>query len=67
MDGWVSEKKSVEVTDIIQGTDSFKNNAGTSLVVQWLRLRAPSAGSPGLILDQGTRARVLQLRCSTAK
>ena len=29
---------------------------GTSLVVQWLRLRAPNAGGPGLIPDQGTRS-----------
>ena len=28
---------------------------GTYLVVQWLRLCAPNAGGPGLILDQGTR------------
>ena len=29
---------------------------GTSLVVQWLRLRAPNAGGPGLIPGQGTRS-----------
>ena len=35
---------------------------GTSLVVQWLRLRAPNAGGPGSIPGQGTRSRMLQLR-----
>ena len=29
---------------------------GTSVMVQWLRLLAPSAGGLGLILDQGTRS-----------
>ena len=33
---------------------------GTFLVVQWVRLRAPSAGGPGLIADWGTRSRILQ-------
>ena len=28
---------------------------GTSLVVQWLRLRAPNAGGPGSICGQGTK------------
>ncbi|TEA37244.1 hypothetical protein DBR06_SOUSAS10010020, partial [Sousa chinensis] len=31
-------------------------NMGTSLVVQWLRLHAPSAGSRGSIPGQGTRS-----------
>ena len=35
---------------------------GTSLVVQWLRLRAPNAGGPGSILGQGTRSHMLQLK-----
>ena len=35
---------------------------GTSLVVQWLRLRAPNAGGPGSIPGQGTRSRMLQRR-----
>ena len=30
--------------------------AGTSLVVQWVRLHAPSAGGPGLIPGRGTRS-----------
>ncbi|TEA16676.1 hypothetical protein DBR06_SOUSAS20610068, partial [Sousa chinensis] len=33
-----------------------------SLVVQWLRLRAPSAGGPGSIPGQGTRSHIPQLR-----
>ena len=35
---------------------------GTSLVVQWLRLRAPSAGGPDSIPGQGTRSHMPQLR-----
>ena len=35
---------------------------GTSLVVQWLRFRIPSAGSLGLIPAQGARFYMLQLR-----
>ena len=31
-----------------------KAATGTSLVVQWLKLRAPSAGGPGSIPGQGT-------------
>ena len=34
----------------------------TSLVVQWLRLRAPNAGDPGSIPGQGTRFHMPQLR-----
>ena len=42
---------------------SFKNNhKGISLVVQWLRLHAPSAGGPGSIPGQGTRFRMPQLK-----
>ena len=40
---------------------------GTSLVIQWLRLRAPIAGGPGLIPGQGTRSHVPQLRPGAAK
>ena len=36
--------------------------AGTSLMVQWLRLHAPSVGGPGSIPCQGTRIRMPQLR-----
>ena len=35
---------------------------GTSLVVQWLGLFAPSAGGLGLILNQGTGSHTPQLR-----
>ena len=31
---------------------------GTSLVAQWLGLRAPSAGGPGSIPGQGTRSHI---------
>ena len=40
----------------------IEHNAGTSLVVQWLILHAPSAGGPGLIPGQGTRSHMPQLR-----
>ena len=32
-----------------------KYMGGTSLVVQWLRLHAPNAGSPGSIPGRGTK------------
>ena len=32
------------------------SNIGTSLVVQWVTLRAPNAGGPGSIPGQGTRS-----------
>ena len=40
--------------------------SGTSLVVQWLRLRAPSAGGLGSIPRQGTRFRMVQLKTPCA-
>ena len=40
-----------------------KNSAeGTSLMVQWLRLLTPNAGSPGSVPGQGTRSRMPKLR-----
>ena len=33
-----------------------KQDIGTSLVIQWVRLRTPSAGGPGSIPGQGTRS-----------
>ena len=39
----------------------------TSLVVQWLRPRAPNAGGPGLIPDQETRCHIPQLRLKRKK
>ena len=46
---------------------SLNFRSGTSLVVQWLRLWAPSPGGPGLILGQGARSHMLQLRPRAAK
>ena len=37
-------------------------DAGTSLVVQWLRLCAPNAVRPGTIPGQGSRSRMTQLK-----
>ena len=42
-----------------------KGNFGTSLVVPWLRLCAPSAGAAGSIPGQGTRSPMRQLRVYT--
>ena len=36
-------------------------------MVQWLRLHTPNAGGLGLILGQGIRSHVLQLRPGIAK
>ena len=44
-----------------------KDHCGSSLVVQWLRLRAPDAGSASSILGQGTRSCKPQLRSGAAK
>ena len=41
--------------------------SGASLVVQWLRLWAPSAAGLGSIPGQGTRSRMLPLRPDTVK
>ena len=40
----------------------LKSSPRTSLVVQWLRLRAPSAGGLGSIPGRGTRSHMLQLK-----
>ena len=40
---------------------------GTSLVLQWLRLRAPNAGGPGSIPGQGTGPHMQQLKIPRAK
>ena len=43
-------------------SDLYSSTAGTSLVVQWLRLQAPNAGGLGSMPGRGTRSHVLQLR-----
>ena len=40
----------------------MKRKQGTSLVVQWLGLRTPDTGDPGLIPGQGAKSHLLQLR-----
>ena len=37
-------------------TDQNIKRYGTSLVAQWIRLRAPNAGGPGSIPGQGARS-----------
>ena len=39
-----------------------REDLGTSLVVQWLRLCTPNAGGLGLIPAQGNRLPILQLK-----
>ena len=42
---WEDRRKGIQVITV----SSFKENrSGTSLVVQWVRLRAPNAGGPGV-------------------
>ena len=47
----------------------IRGSQGTSLVVQWLRPCAPSAGGPGSIPGQGIRSHMpqLQISCGTTK
>ena len=40
---------------------NYEIGRGTSLVVQWLRLHALSAGGPGSIPGQGTKSHVSQV------
>ena len=50
--------------DEIHGPSLITNMcAGASLVVQWLRLRAPNGGGAGSIPGQGTRSHMPQLSC----
>ena len=42
-------------------------SSGTSVMVQWLRLRVPNAGDPSLIPGQAPRSHVLQLKVSLAQ
>ena len=43
------------------------HDKGTSLVVQWLRLRAPNAGGLGSIPGEETISHILQLRPRAAE
>ena len=47
--------------------DCIIKESGTSLVVQWLRLGASNAGSPGSIPAEGTRSHMPQLRSRVTK
>ena len=48
----------------IYNTKNFirRDRSRTSLVVQWVRLRAPNAGGLGSIPGRGTRSRMQQLK-----
>ena len=62
----INEIKNRITTERINGAKScfFEkiNLLGTSLVVWWLRLRAPKAGGLGSNPGQGTRSKMPQLR-----
>ena len=55
--------------EIKQRCEIKSPRGGTSLVVQWLRFRAPNAGALGSIPGQGTttRSHMLQLRVGMPK
>ena len=61
-----SALKKIRMIKYGQGHLVFKaknyTRIGTSLVVLWLRLRAPNVGGLGLIPGRGTRSHVQQLR-----
>ena len=48
----------------VMGSQTVRHDWATEQkqVVQWLRLHAPNAESPGSIPGQGTRSHILQLR-----
>ena len=45
----------------------MKRTTGTSLLVQWLQVRAPNAGAPGLIPGQGIGSHMPRLGSGAAK
>ena len=59
-------KKTLELNEFENNIYMLKLFHGASLVVQWLRLRAPNAGGPGSIPGQETRFHVLQLKIPCA-
>ena len=56
----INLEQSIEALILLR-KQNLKAITKTSLVVQWLRLQAPNAGSPRSILGQGTRSHMLQL------
>ena len=63
---WLPITEEVYFTNLVNSGEiaSVKNHLETFLVVQWLRLCAPSTGGPGLIPGQGTRPHMVQLGSS---
>ena len=63
------KKDKVKMFNLYKSNTSTNENyaEGNSLVVEWLRLRAPNAGGLSSIPGQGSRLHVLQLRFGTAK
>ena len=63
---WLPITEEVYFTNLVNSGEiaSVKNHLETFLMVQWLRLCAPSTGGPGLIPGQGTRPHMVQLGSS---
>ena len=63
------KKNKVKMFNLYKSNTSTNENyaEGNSLVVEWLRLRAPNAGGLSSIPGQGSRFHVLQLRFGRAK
>ena len=63
---WLPITEEVYFTNLVNPGEivSVKNHSETCLVVQWLRLCAPSTGALGLIPGQGTRPHMVQVGSS---
>lgn len=63
---WLPITEEVYFTNLVNPGEivSVKNHSETFLVVQWLRLCAPSTRAPGLIPGQGTRPHMVQVGSS---
>ena len=57
----------VSIAFIVLAIPSKIGNSGTSLVIQWLRIRVPNAGGSGSIPGQGTTSHMLQLTSHCSK
>ena len=66
---WARSPSGMKGTDLRARRRMLRLTTGTSLVVQRLRLCAPSAGIPGLIPGEGTQSHMLQLKtlCAATK
>ena len=60
--GRVRQREKDKYHIILLNCGIYKNDTGTSLGVQWLRLQALNAGGQDLVPGQGTRFHMPQLR-----